>query len=579
MLRKIACFCVIFCVLNCSYGVLSAFDDQGNLTVTGGASIDQMIGATVWQNLGYTGSTTAVANVEAGLAANTHSAIAGSLAYLDPYIFTPATGLTTDIDFFDLHATQTSTVMAGSSSNVAYNGIASGATLYSGAIATEFGDNGSFSISNQSTYNAYSEYFEGGKGVSVINSSWGGSVYRSSSSLIIDALAYNNTNTLQVFSAGNSGPYEDTVSSPGVNSLVVGALANGNETASSETFIAPTEFNTYDKLAAFSSISPSSWTFFRIETDGTQNLYGALGVRASVDLVTPGSYIVAPSDTTGSGGAVVFGTSYSAPITAGSAALMVDYANQNFTGNTHAEAVDARVIKAAMMNSCDKNAAWDNGQAMYDIYGKQVLATGQSLDFKTGAGILNMEKAYTQYTQGQTGIDGTSSGAGFYVQVGMFGWDMGTAVLDDTNPGYYNDLNNLYALENLTGGYNLTATLTWYRATEQYMDDAASLYVGSDLYEADLDLGVYWRNYGLGTWELVALSASSFNLTEHLDFTFEADGDYAIGVLYEGNSFNNTAFNFFSEDYAIAWNLTQVPEPLTITLLLCGGVFLKRKNT
>ena len=562
-------------VANFSYGVLSAFDDLGNLTVTNGASIDQIIGAAVWQNLGYTGSTVALANVEGGLAADTHSSISGALADVAPYTFTPAAGLTTAEDFYDLHATQTSTVMAGSSSNAAYKGIAGDATLYSGAIATAFGESGSFNLSAESVYNAYSEYFGA---VSVINSSWGGSVYRSSSSLIIDALAYNNTNTLQVFSAGNSGPAVNTVSSPGVNSLVVGALANGNETVSSQTFIEPTQFNTYDKLAAFSSVGPSNWTFYIIETDGTQNLYGQLGVRASVDLVSPGSYLVAPSAMTGSGGDVVFGTSYSAPITAGCAALMVDYANQNFTGSTHSEAVDARVLKAAMMNSCDKNTGWDNGQGVYNIGGSDVIATGQSLDFQTGAGILNMEKAYTQYTQGQTGIDGTSDGSGFYVQADMLGWDMGTAVLDNTNSGYYNDLNNLYVFDDLAAAYHLTVTLTWYRATEQYMDDAGALYVGGDLYEADLDLGVYLYDEELSTWNLLAVSASSFNLTEHLDFTFDANGDYAIGVLYEGNSFDNTMLNFFSEEYALAWNLTAVPEPLTISLLALGGVVLMRKK-
>ncbi len=578
MHRTVLLVCVFLSVVNYSYGVLSVFDDHGYLTLTAGASVDEIIGATVWQNLGYRGSTVAVANVEAGLAADTHSAIAPALAYGNHYIFTPGSELTAAEDFYDLHATQTSTVMAGRSSNPAHNGIASSAVLHSGAIATKFGSNGSFSVSNESVYNAYSEYFEGGNGVSVINSSWGGSTYRNSLSLIIDALAYNNSTTLQVFSAGNYGPYENTVASVGINSLVVGASANGNEYASSEAFIEPTEFNTYNKVAAFSSVGPSNWTFFHIETDGTQNLYGLLGVRTSVDLVAPGSYIAAPADMNGNGSSVVFGTSYSSPIAAGSAALMVDYANQNFTGLTHSEAVDARVLKAVMMNSCDKNDGWDNGQEIFDMNGRNIIGTGQSLDLKTGAGILNMSNAYTQYTQGQTGIDGTSNGNGFYVQVGMFGWDLGTVSLDDTTPDYYNDLNNFYVFENLTASYNLTATLSWYRATEQYMDDAGAFYVGNDLYEADLDLGVYSRNSELGTWNLIAISGSAFNLTEHLDFTFDADGDYAIAVLYEGNSFNNTAFSAFREDYALVWNLIEVPEPLALSFFVFGGVVLIRKR-
>ncbi|MFI4911217.1 MAG: PEP-CTERM sorting domain-containing protein [Sedimentisphaeraceae bacterium JB056] len=578
MFKYILSLCVVLFVSYCCYGVTSTFDDQGNTTYTNGASIDEIIGADVWHTAGYYGSTVNVANVEAGLAADTFTPISSALASTDQYYYTPATGLTTTADFYDLHATQTSTAMAGRSVNPAYNGIASQATLYSGAVATAFGESGSFSVSDQSVYNGYSQYYGDSKNISVINSSWGGSTYRTTSGLIIDALAYNNTTTLQVFSAGNSGPAENTVSAPGVNSLVVGASANGNETANSSTFIPPTEFNTYDKLASFSSIGPSNWTFFRVEEDGTQNLYGQLAARASVDLIAPGSYIATTGDMTGSSSSSVFGTSYSAPITAGAAALMVDYANQNFTGNTHSEAIDARVLKATMMNSCDKNEGWDNMQSVVSIDGRDVIGTGYALDFKTGAGVLNMENAYSQYTQGQTGIEGTSDGSGFYVQAELSGWDLGKVSLDGSNAGYYNDMNNMYVFEDLTASYHLTATLSWFRATEQYMDDVEAAFVGNDLYEADLDMGIYYYDDLVSDWVLMAVSASSFSLTEHLDFTFDAEGDYAIGVLYEGNAFDNTLADIFSEDYALAWNLEEVPEPITLALIGLGSIMLRRKK-
>jgi hypothetical protein len=145
MKRSVFFLCVLLCVVEFTYGVLSVFDDQGNITYTNGGDIDAIIGADTWHNAGYYGSTVNVANVEAGLAADTFSAISSSLADVDPYVYTPATGLTTTADFYDLHATQTSTAMAGNSGNPAYSGIASGATLYSGAVATAFGTDGSFS--------------------------------------------------------------------------------------------------------------------------------------------------------------------------------------------------------------------------------------------------------------------------------------------------------------------------------------------------------------------------------------------------------------------------------------------------
>lgn len=576
MFKKILCLCVLLCGVNSSYSVLSSFDEYGNLTASG-VSIDGIIGADRWYGLGYTGSSAAVANVEAGLAAASHPAVSSNLAAVAPYIYTPVGALVQASDFYDLHATQTSIVMAGGGDS-ASSGIAYNSTLYSGAIATSFGTDGGFSVGLESLYNTYNDCFTSDKNISVINSSWGSSTYRNGLGLIIDSLAYSNTSTLQVFSAGNSGPDENTVTSVGVNSIVVGASANGNEYITSDTYVQPTEYNTYDKLAGFSSIGASNWTFYKTETDGTQNLYGLLDVRASVDIVAPGSYINAASDMEGSGSSTVFGTSYSSPIVAGSAALMVDYANQNFTGQTHDEAVDARVLKANMLNSADKNAGWDNGEFVTSFDGRDIIATGQALDLKTGAGLLNMDSCFTQYAQGQTGISGTSEGGGFYVQIANTGWDLGRVTLDSSSEGYYNDLNNLYVFPELSATYNLTVTLSWFRAVEQYMDDASAVLIGSDLYEADLDLGVYVYDTQANAWNLIAVSASSYNLVEHLDFTFDAQGDYAIGIIYETNSFNNTAFDIFSEQYALAWNLTEVPEPLTLAFLAFGAAILKRKK-
>ena len=109
------------------------------------------------------------------------------------------------------------------------------------------------------------------------------------------------------------------------------------------------------------------------------------------------------------------GTSYAAPIVAGGAALLDDV---SYATALPATSRDARVIKANLLNSADKTVGWTNGQAD-DGFG--VIRTTQSLDWALGAGQVNLDTAFDQYTAGTQDVPGLGGG-----NVQTIGWDYAT---------------------------------------------------------------------------------------------------------------------------------------------------------
>ena len=196
----------------------------------------------------------------------------------------------------------------GASSGGQYSGEAPGAKLVSVKVAGADGTTHlgtlisgmQWVVDNKSTY-----------GIGVLNMSFG---FKPSTSTVLNPLdqaaeAVWNAGITVVASAGNAGPFNGTILSPGDDPLVitVGALDDMATPSVSD-----------DEMNDFSSVGPTSpdgWVKPDLVTSG----------RSVVSLAAPGSTIYDnyPSALVGSANFVGSGTSFSAAITSGAAALVL----------------------------------------------------------------------------------------------------------------------------------------------------------------------------------------------------------------------------------------------------------------
>jgi serine protease AprX len=217
------------------------------------------------------------------------------------------------------HGTFVAGLIAGSgaSSNGQYSGEAPGASLVSVKVAGADGTSHlgtlisglQWAVDNRSSY-----------GIKVINISLGFPPGQSTVNNPLDQAveAVWNAGITVVTSAGNAGPFNGTIMSPGDDPLVITAGALDDMATAS-----PSD----DQMTNFSSVGPTSpdgWVKPDLVTSG----------RSVVSLAAPGSTIyntypggrVGPADFAGSG------TSFSAAITSGAAALVLA-GNQGLTPN------------------------------------------------------------------------------------------------------------------------------------------------------------------------------------------------------------------------------------------------------
>lgn len=542
------------------------------------ADVNDTVGATQFYDLGFFGSRAIVSNIEAGSIWNLHESLVGRVSQ---YVADPAIVSTgsTQLGQFDWHATAVGQTIGGQGSGLLQQvGIAPAAQLWSGAIATAWAApkqlfTTGFNVTEASFLYPYVTTMRTGivSGTStvrtdVVNGSWGYIDPDGSSSVTIalDALAREN-NVVVVKAAGNGGPSANTVAGPasGYNGIAVAATFTGTTTPY------------YAQVASFSSRGPNE--FFDPVTLDT-----VPAARATVDIAAPGSQLAAAAYLGYTGGNAsgtntnasatdlylmgLQGTSFSAPIVAGGAALMVDAAKAVAPAVplTAGEMRDARVIKSVLMTSATAPAGWNNGQT--GVGG--VITTTQALDPATGAGLLDLAQAYRAYlgdpvTIGETlivgqgttlGVAGSGGGAGLELR----GWDRGT-VLGQTagGPG----TSNTYAIaQPLSAGFNqLTASLTWFadRTFATTLDSAA------DTALADLTLQ-FIRTDAPGGEKLVAQSIAPYGTSEFLRFVIPESGTYALRVLGLDPVYNTTGVPLVT-DYAIAWAV--VPEPSTWAML------------
>ena len=530
-----------------------------------GTYINSLVGATTFYNAGYTGSRATLANIEGGFAAkdnittsktSTYFAGSGALAY----------GATSVQD----HASWVSSMMAGYATGYgpqyqnSLTGIAYGAKLWSGNVASAFGSGGSFSAPTNAIWNSYNQALSIGVTqastganvgtASLTNSSWGFSSTNATSmanisagfdtrTTAIDGLV-QQTHKLAVFSAGNNAtdqngnPYSPPLNhvagiGAGWNTLTVGSLGGnvvGNPGAS------------YAQRSSFSSYGPNNYY-----NPATGTIVA--NVRAAVDIAAPGEEIVAEGKTFGSFSAVA-GTSFAAPITAAVGGLLTDVA----LASNYTNATDSRVLASIMMNAADKNAGWTNNASLVD----GVSVTTQGLDWQTGAGKLNADRAFTQLTAGTKDLPGLGGGV-----AGNLGWDLGSV-----SEGFTTD----YALGSLAAGSTFDAMLRW-DAGFTVTATATTLTSVSYAYLSNLRLELY-----SGT-SLVAYSDSAYNNTEHIHTTIDSLGLYTMRVRWMGENYDFVN-HANSETYGLAWNGTAgaVPEPTTLAALGLGALAVLRRR-
>ncbi|MBI5691997.1 MAG: S8 family serine peptidase [Verrucomicrobia bacterium] len=521
-------------------------------TFTSGTNVNTLVGANRFYNAGFTGQGTITANVEAGHIWSGHS----TLGHVTSFAQDAAAWGSTAGDLFDRHATWVGQIIGGRATSPTaatyQQGIAYGTDLRSGAIATNWNGNAwssSFSINVNSLNGGYQPYFGT---ADVINSSWGGTDPAGSSSWAVrmDGYAAQFSQTTFVVTAGNSGPGANTVGFPGsgYNAITVGALTNGGN-------------NSYNAVATFSSRGPE---------DYFDPLHGTIsGVRAAVDLAAPGDRLTAAyyggqtggnntslPGSAASGGPTFYstniqGTSFSAPIVAGGVAL-VKSASYNTAGlASNAASRDTLVVKSVLMNSADRITGWSNGQVA-NGNGLGGVVTTQALDWASGAGRLNLDRAFDQYLLAGT-RDVAGLGSGDLGLVGNVGWDLGNVDLSGSN---------MYRI----GGYlaansRFDVSLNWFR--DRIYNPANDAY--ADLGQADLTL----RVVDLVSNTVISESASLYNTSELLSFVLPRTSQYGIEVVYGSNTFGSDA----EVNYGIAWSGTAyLPDAGGSLLLVLLGV-------
>lgn len=203
----------------------------------------------------------------------------------------------------------------GASSGGQYSGEAPGAKLASIKVAGATGltnmatvmDGVEWAVDNQSAY-----------GIKVLNVSLGFQPFSSTvlNPLDMEVEAAWNSGIAVVTSAGNAGPFNGTILSPGDDPLAitVGALDDMAQNSVSS-----------DEMNEFSSVGPTS-------PDGYVKPDLVTSGRSVVSLAAPGStiYNSFPSARIGSANFVGSGTSFSAAITSGAAALVLaDHPNDS----------------------------------------------------------------------------------------------------------------------------------------------------------------------------------------------------------------------------------------------------------
>lgn len=539
---------------------------------------NDIVGTDVLWNAGYFGSGVVIANVEAGHPWAGHEVFdrtALGIA-LTPalQVNAPASPAAPELGEVDFHATMVAHILVGAKTitnpdtsvdvTLAGIGMAPLATLWSGAIATTFDKTienaGSFETSDESFRTPYVAFFTGtphGR-ADVINSSWG---FDDPSGIALETrtltgLAAQNPTVAAVFSAGNSGGGPNRVSGPATspNLISVGSLGG-------DRWLTP---------SSFSSGAPAD--FYNPATDTT-----IPGIRAAVHLAAPGENFALAAYLQPTGGLEPLlndaginnpannlyfnfnqsGTSFAAPVVSGGIALLKNIARGGVYSLPQDSAYDTRVLRSVLMASAFRTEGWDNGQAPGP--GGAIITT-QALDYRTGAGALNVGQAALLYALGTTDVPGTGGGTG----LAPSGWDRGSVTLGNSN-AYVIDLTGV------TSPSELTVSLNWFVSDTFNSIDGTVAY-GSF---ADLDLEIWSVSFDANPATLLAASRTLYNTSEFLRIGITPGTLFDLRVRFAGVVYDFDASSVGGVVYGLAWATTSIPEPASFaTLASLGAAFL-----
>ncbi len=530
--------------------------------------VNEAVGATIFYNSGFLGSSTVIGNIEAGLIWDGHEVFDRSGLGLGPAVEQAVAGTGVDSQY-DFHATMVGHVLAGTgyvaatgSTAAGYSYVGTGlaplAKLWSGSIATSYSttDIGAFSTTPASTIPVYRQFFQGisGTACDVINSSFGGfdPSATSGESMAVDALAFQNPTVSFVASAGNEGAA--AVGSPGstYNAITVGSVGG-------PTFLTPSPFSSHGAVDFY---NPATGVMIP-------------GVRAAVDLAAPGEndFLAAYLGPTGGLGPFpdytqnpsptdlyftnVDGSSFSSPTVAGGIALMKDAAKG--IGFVPVTALDTRVIKAVLMATARETEGWSNGQTLVD----GVVQTVQPLDWATGAGALDLTAAGLTYINGAT-LDLSGTGG----TIGDNGWDLGTITVGGTTDYLFS--------APFGSSMELQVALNWF--ADGSFDSLTD--TGSRTAFADLDLQV-WRTVSGSFTSMVAESVSAYDNNEFLRLSLTEPGSYGLRITLPGMVYDIGTTPVTSETFGLSWTTIPVPEPSMIaaTVGLIMSVMIAKRSS
>ena len=272
-------------------------------------------------------------------------------------------------------------------------------------------------------------------------------------------------------------------------------------------------------------------------------------------------------------------TSNATPVISAAAALLVETADANpaFSLNrSHANASRANqtiydgatseAIKAILMAGASRIAINQQTDDTYTL--ATVSATTpdpNGLDYRFGAGVLNIYNSYHILASGEVDSDEDDGGGSGSIDA-TYGWDYDESFgdLGDNSTGTYRFslAETLMFMSTLT--WNADIDIDQLAAVSPTPDSAATLY--------DLDLALYDVTGGGNT--LVSESASSTQNTETTWTTLLGGRDYELRVT--------TTSSNFEWDYAVAWRTEAlvVPEPGSLAMLILAGIggTMRRSN-
>src|SRR5207244_2108152 len=146
--------------------------------------------------------------------------------------------------------------------------------------------------------------------------------------------------------------------------------------------------------------------------------------------------------------------------------------------------------------------------------------TSQSLDYASGAGAMNLNRAFNQLGFGTTDVPGLGGG-----KVLRSGWDYGQVHFAGTTD---------YPIDGiLAKGSTFTVTLDWF--IERTIDLNTNATAESTFNDLDLQI---WKTVNDLPTTLVATSDSTYNNVEYLNFSLPDDGTYLIRVTFFDNNWN-----------------------------------------